>query len=412
VSIISFGLGRFVSVTPKVAQAASKANELRQFVSRFVIPVVTKVDKGLEAANLLLITVGYVEQYSAIENSSMSDAEKSAAKKRLVLSALKTGAMIIGPKVIGHFAAKRQSNYHLEIDQNQDVHLKTDADYPHQHMDPSMANEPVKAKKPAANGHDIEVTRAGIGWCSPRPCSLLKKRYKAELNADPELKRRLNEAESRNLDDPAEAEKAAAEAQQIEKELMAKRSDNLNIDLNEARQKTIDYRAERQAKGESQKGGSSKEIFNIKESQWLLKRQQMYMNRTIIEQAQIVGVELPDGTIKPISELSRTGRTLDFVEVVDNQYMAGDLKSTSEFLNSIKGGVKKGDGKIMGDFRPKSKVGGQHSVEEKILEYARKHNGKIVVKGNDVRTGVSQTLKIEVGNYHSKVVVYGDMGSN
>jgi hypothetical protein len=182
-------------------------------------------------------------------------------------------------------------------------------------------------------------------------------------------------------------------------------------ELNEARKATVTYKDARKASGKNLKGGPIKRIWNAKERLWILKRQQAFPDRTILEQARIVGVKTPDGKMRPVSRISKTGRTHDFAEVRGTKVVGGDLKSTEEFLTSIEGGVKKAQ-TMEGEFRKSSKIGGQHKVEDKVRKAAIKSGGVIVMQGKNVLTGKIETIEVPAANYRSEVLTYEDVRPN
>jgi hypothetical protein len=181
-----------------------------------------------------------------------------------------------------------------------------------------------------------------------------------------------------------------------------------DAELNFARKATLDYQGEREAAGESLKGGPSKRIWNIKESRWVAERQKLNPNRTILEQARIVGVKGADGKMTSTKTLAGVGRIADFVEVRGSKYVAGDIKSAQEFMGSIEGGVKTGP--VEAELRAASKIGEQHAAEAKVLEAARAQPGsKIVITGRDVITGRKVTMQVDASAYASEVVTYEDV---
>src|SRR5262249_26214126 len=111
---------------------------------------------------------------------------------------------------------------------------------------------PTLAKKPAASGHSIEVDPEGIKLCSPRPCPLLRQQYHEELEQDPKLEARMKQAEAMRATNP---DAAAEMSQKLELDLLDRRIANTEAELQPARQRTIDYQAQRKAAGESLKGG-------------------------------------------------------------------------------------------------------------------------------------------------------------
>jgi hypothetical protein len=297
----------------------------------------------------------------------------------------------------------------------------------------SIDKESGKAKKKTAGDHEVVVTEAGIGVCSPSPCPVIHEEYKNELKANPELQKAYEEVQALRKKDP---EKAAGLADALVRKLEEVRSSApkepgaeaapnkvpgvadldariaaAEAELNPARQKVLDYQASRKAEGKSLKGGDIKGIWNIKERIWLLKRQKAYPGRTILEQVKIVGVRGADGSLKPTTDIAAQGRTPDFVEMHGDKAVAGDLKSASELQKSIAGGLKK-PGPIEGDFRASSKVGGQHQVEGKVLAEAQTQNGKIVMTGTNVMTGKVETIEVDVANYSSEVLPYEEVRPN
>jgi hypothetical protein len=74
------------------------------------------------------------------------------------------------------------------------------------------------------------------------------------------------------------------------------------------------------------------------------------------------------------------------MEINGKKALLGELKSEWEIDRSIKGGPGTATG---GESRlGASKLKGQFAVEDKILDYARKVNGKVTITGYDVKTGL------------------------
>ena len=133
----------------------------------------------------------------------------------------------------------------------------------------------------------------------------------------------------------------------------------------------------------------------------------MYMDRQILEQAEIIGFRGADGIVVPTTKFSKTGRILDFVEIDGDKIVGGDLKSKSEIINGIQGGLKKA-GKVEAKFKDTTKYELQKAVEEKIKEAASKANGKIIIVGYDVKTGESVTKEVAVEDYQQSLKTYDD----
>jgi hypothetical protein len=217
--------------------------------------------------------------------------------------------------------------------------------------------------------------------------------------------------EGRNLAEAPVGEPAAAEPPKTAPVDLDARIAEAEAELHPAAAKTLEYQARRRAAGESLKGGPIKGIWNVKERIWILKRQKAYSHRTILEQPRIVGVRGADGTVKPAETIAGSGRTPDFVEVQGTTVVAGDLKSAEEIKVSVKGGVKRPKA-VEGEFRPGSKIGGQHEVEGKLLDEARKQGGKLVIEGRNVLTGKPQTLEVDPADFSRVVVTYEDVLPN
>ncbi|MEO6669741.1 MAG: DUF4157 domain-containing protein [Ferruginibacter sp.] len=403
VSILSLGLGRFASATAKTAESVSKANQLQSLVGRWVVPVVSKIDKGLEVTNLIIITNDFLNQYYAIENSSLTESQKKDAKRKLAIMGLKTAGMIIGPKVIGNYASKRQE-FNIDLDDSSYAKMRIEGDVnSKESIGAGIDAFSPLAKQPAANGHEIEVDKDGIKLCSPRPCPLLRNRYAEELSINSKLNERLKVAESKRTSEPL---KAAEEARLIEQELLNIQISKIEGEIQPVRQAIMDYRAQREAAGKSLKGGPIKKIWNLYEKIWLLKRQRNHMDRIILEQPHFVGIRNPDGSITPMSQITKKGRRPDYVELYDNKVIAGDLKSQQELLGSVDGGLSPGDGKIIGTYRKSSKIAQQHAIEDKVLATARKKQGTIILRGRDVRSGEIHEIEVSPGDYQSNVLSY------
>jgi hypothetical protein len=182
-------------------------------------------------------------------------------------------------------------------------------------------------------------------------------------------------------------------------------------ELNPARQKTLDYQTQRSTAGASLKGGPIKEIWDVKERIWLLKRQKAYPGRKILGQATIVGIKTQAGVITPTPEIAGKGRIADFVEFRGAKVVGGDLKSAKELETSIAGGVKR-PSSIEGEFRPASKVGVQHDRETKVLNEARKQGSALVIRGRNVMTEQIETVEIDPNSYSSEVLTYEDVHPN
>jgi hypothetical protein len=179
--------------------------------------------------------------------------------------------------------------------------------------------------------------------------------------------------------------------------------------LGPARQRTLEYQEHRRAAHESLKGGPIKEIWDVKEEIWVLKRQRAYPDRTLLKQAEVVGIKAADGTITPTAAVAGKGRRLDYAEVRGEQVIGGDLKSSHELVSSVAGGVKR-PGPVEGTLR--GKIAGQHDVEAQVSAEATRQNGKLVIRGVNVLTEKLDEIVVDPSNYSRALSTYEDLGGN
>lgn len=88
-----------------------------------------------------------------------------------------------------------------------------------------------------------------------------------------------------------------------------------------------------------------------------------------------------------------------------------DLKSPSEVLRSIKGGIKR-PSEIEAEIRPKTRYGTQKFKEAELIEFAVRYGGVLVIEGRDVLTEKKEVFAISPENYGSEVVTYDDVWPN
>jgi hypothetical protein len=158
-------------------------------------------------------------------------------------------------------------------------------------------------------------------------------------------------------------------------------------DLERAREKTSAYFKQREAAGRSRKGGPKKAIDNAKERLWILKRQQAYPDRQLLQNCQFRGVRLPNGDLKTVKTIVKKGRGPDFIEIDGNKALLGELKSEWELTKSLSGGPGTTSGGSTA-IASGSKLSGQLDIEARLLSYAQRINGKLVIRGYDVKTGL------------------------
>ena len=99
VSVLSLGLGRAAALASESAAAVGRTTQvvvrLRQAAA-----IANLADKTLGATVLVTMGVDYLQQYQAIMESNLPPGERDAALKELTVSALFTGALILGPHMI------------------------------------------------------------------------------------------------------------------------------------------------------------------------------------------------------------------------------------------------------------------------------------------------------------------------
>ncbi|MGE4340140.1 MAG: DUF4157 domain-containing protein [Pigmentiphaga sp.] len=79
------------------------------------------------------------------------------------------------------------------------------------------AEQEILAERPAAGGHEVEVTPTGVEVCSPRPCPLLRVAYSKELRQNNELAAEMDQIDVLRKTNPEQAaERAAALQRRLE----------------------------------------------------------------------------------------------------------------------------------------------------------------------------------------------------
>jgi hypothetical protein len=169
--------------------------------------------------------------------------------------------------------------------------------------------------------------------------------------------------------------------------------------LAESRERTSEYFREREAAKKSRKGGPKKGIDNAKEAAWKLRRQLAYPDRQILDGCEVTGLRRPSGEVLTMEDLGLAGREPDFIEIKGQKANLGELKSEWELDKSLR--IKKSGGGIEASVDPKSKLGGQWELEDKLLREARKEGSRVMVRGYDVRTG----LRVE-GEFEAQSVTH------
>jgi hypothetical protein len=205
----------------------------------------------------------------------------------------------------------------------------------------------------------------------------------------------------------------APRSKQSKAQQEAKYTDNLDKriarvrnELSEAKQRTVEYKAARAGAGEKQKGGPYKAIWNKAEELYVLERARAHPDRDILEQVRLVGVKAADGTITAADDIAGEGRTVDFLEIDGGKVLGGEVKSKAEIVHSVEDLQEPG---MVGGFKSTSKVGGQQTKEQKIIDYARARGGNLMFEGKNVRTGAKTKVEVDLPNYQSTVVAYDQL---
>jgi hypothetical protein len=147
----------------------------------------------------------------------------------------------------------------------------------------------------------------------------------------------------------------------------------------------------------------TKALYNLLERRAALFWKKTFPNSTILEQAHVLGVEHKGG-FTSTKKIAGKGRIADIARVEGRKVELGDLKSPSTQIASIEGGLT--SEAVDAEFRSSSEIGKQHEVEKKVVDFAKKSKGKIVVQGKDVVTGQTVTAKIDPGDVSSSVTDY------
>jgi hypothetical protein len=204
---------------------------------------------------------------------------------------------------------------------------------------------------------------------------------------------------------PTKAQKMAKYSEALDKRIADTRAE-----LMKARQRTVEYKDMRAAAGDKQKGGPSKGMWNKQEELYVLERARAYPNRTVLEQARLVGVKGTDGKVTKAADITgEEGRTLDFLEIDGSRVLGGEGKSKAEIVHSVED--LHGPGTV-GDFKATTKVGKQRAKETSIIDDANARHGLLVFTGKDVRTGDIYTIEVDPKNYTSTVISYDQIMPN
>lgn len=159
----------------------------------------------------------------------------------------------------------------------------------------------------------------------------------------------------------------------------------------------------------SGRAGITKRLYNLLERRAALFRAKVWPDRRVLEQARLLGV-IKDGKLVETHRISKSGkgRIADIATLSGDQAsteaLLEDLKTSSTELKSIKGGLKSEP--VEAEFRSRSEIGKQHEVEDDVMKYARKHGGKLVIEGKNVRTGKTERIEIDPANVSRQVTDY------
>ena len=99
-SALTLGLGRAASGATRMASAAGQVSRFTFVVQRAAAGMAV-VDTALSASVMITVTGDLIEQYRSIQESALPAADKEAALRRLALTGLLTGAMVVVPHVAG-----------------------------------------------------------------------------------------------------------------------------------------------------------------------------------------------------------------------------------------------------------------------------------------------------------------------
>jgi hypothetical protein len=108
---------------------------------------------------------------------------------------------------------------------------------------PAILKEEAVAKRPTEDGHDIVVTKDGIGRCSPSPCPVIHVEFAKELEANPALKKqneRIQELRKTNPEEAAKQADALIRTLEAERHNQARKSERGRDELDEALDRGFD----------------------------------------------------------------------------------------------------------------------------------------------------------------------------
>lgn len=158
------------------------------------------------------------------------------------------------------------------------------------------------------------------------------------------------------------------------------------------------------------RAGTTVDLYNLLERRAILERMVRFPGRQYLEQVRVLGVRVSKKLIKATEGIAGKGRRVDVLELEGKQVTFHDLKTPSTLEKSVAGGRSQVD--LEAEFRSESEIGAQHEVEQKVIAYARRAGGKIVVRGKDPVNGASIDMELDPGEIESTVSDYHDLGSN
>lgn len=190
VSALTLGVGRAAALAGEAAVAAGRTTQV--FIRlRQAAAIVNLADKALGTTVLVTMGVDYLQQYQAIMESNLPEPERDAALKELTMSALFTGALILGPHLVSgamrHLGPARPGAGHGSEPHAGTPHPGSDAEFlarstqreelpapdaarelqaaeaTGKHTD--LPGDPEYARQVEIDNHTWKEQRDGPGWC-------------------------------------------------------------------------------------------------------------------------------------------------------------------------------------------------------------------------------------------------------
>lgn len=160
--------------------------------------------------------------------------------------------------------------------------------------------------------------------------------------------------------------------------------------LNSARAEAVRIRNADPKRWKHNRAKATNPIYLARAERAALRRAEANPTRTYLVEAKLVGVER-NGERISTEKIAGKGRRFDTVEI-DGRKVRPEEHKTRETIRDS--GERPKTGPTRGRFRPKSTVGGQLAVEQRVRDHVKTNGGQYVIQGRDVVTGERKTIRV------------------